>query len=525
MQKFFEVLIQFPEVYIQGHDFPDTDSLASSFAIKEICDFVGVKSTIIYSGFPIDKPNLNSMIKELGINAKYVRKDFTLPEQALLVVVDAQHGAKNITSFKSDNIIIFDHHDFEKDWDESKYLYSDMQPKLGSCSTLIYQYLKEMNMTPSEQLANALLLGLYIDTNNLSVRTTELDREMSNEMSYLSSPNLISRILRTNYTLTDLNGLTEALSRKFIIGKSIVSFIGDYDNNLVGQLSDFLCEIEGTENVILVSEKSNVFRISVRSYGSSPANEIIAALVRHLGDGGGNNVKSAGVIEKAKFAEKFGCKPLQSYILEMVSNITMNSIHLDINKDVISNYKSLELFKPARKKRYNVRYLELYNLFKTTEGYSTVVTLEGAVQVPNTEILVIGPKGEIYPISRDIFESTYEIPTIGEQSALCDNYLDISGIVIMTKDNKVSLTRQQLLKCPVAVSLGQTEVLYYEEESSISITGKYGSLTSPDGAYVMVRPDGEYYLCNREIFKLTYEVIKTEEMTSEFLNRLEEGVV
>ncbi|MER2114158.1 MAG: DHH family phosphoesterase [Solibacillus isronensis] len=525
MEAFFNSLPKYEHVYIQGHDHPDTDSLASSFLMQKMLQHLNVKSTIIYNGPKIDKPILNAMISQLGINVERREQPHSLSDDELLIVVDSQYGGRNITKHEAQNIACFDHHAYESDWESQGYAYVDIQPKLGSCVTLLHEYAKAINLEYDADLACAMLLGLYIDTNNLTANTTDLDRTLSKELNPIVDQNQLTKILRTSYTQKDVEAINECLNCRFHIGSTVISFIRDYDNNLVGQLSDFLCEIEGVENVILVSTREDSYRISVRSYSSIPANTIIQTLTKDIGGGGGNSVKAAGFVSLEGFKNKYGHKPFQSYLLDTIAYSLTDIKYIEYLKDDLFDHVSRSEFFYARKKRYSVRYLDLQELFPNEQGYCSIETIEGLVQVPLTEVLILGVKGEIYPISKDLFNMVYERSTEKNQMAMCDNYLDISGIVVIKGEIRYTLSRKLLLDLPVAYTTDSGEVLASLSEEPIAIKGKYGQLVSPDGAYIIMRSDGEFYLCDKEVFNLTYREVEEEEVRNPLLVQMKEGVI
>ena len=58
-------------------------------------------------------------------------------------------------------------------------------------------------------------------------------------------------------------------------------------------------------------------------------------------------------------------------------------------------------WKPCIKKPVIVHYREIH------PGETVVSTREGITPVLETDLLMMGVEGEVYPISRDIFEKTY----------------------------------------------------------------------------------------------------------------------
>ena len=132
----------FDPVTIQCHDNPDADALGAGFGLYAYFKSLGRQTRLIYSGRnPIQKSNLKIMIDELHIPVEYVRPDEEQPLfiKGLLVTVDCQYGAGNVTKIAADTVAIVDHHQVEIDG----VPLSLIVPALGSCCTLVWKLLRD----------------------------------------------------------------------------------------------------------------------------------------------------------------------------------------------------------------------------------------------------------------------------------------------------------------------------------------------------------------------------------------------
>ena len=126
-------LEQFNPITIQCHDNPDADALASGFALYTYFREMGKEVRIVYTGSSrIQKSNLTMMVKELNIPVIYL-EDVQKHVNGLLITVDCQYGAGNVTKMSADEVAIIDHHQQEI----SDVMLTEIRPNLGSCSTLI----------------------------------------------------------------------------------------------------------------------------------------------------------------------------------------------------------------------------------------------------------------------------------------------------------------------------------------------------------------------------------------------------
>ena len=171
-------LDRFEQITIQCHDNPDADALGAGFGLY--CYFAekGKQVRLVYSGRnEIQKSNLRLMVENLNLPVEYIAPDGCQPAKVdgLLLTVDCQYGAGNVTRIAADAVAIIDHHQVEIEDVEL----SVISPNLGSCSTLVWKMLKEAGYeVTDENLGTALYYGLYTDTNQFSELYNPLDMDM-----------------------------------------------------------------------------------------------------------------------------------------------------------------------------------------------------------------------------------------------------------------------------------------------------------------------------------------------------------
>ena len=193
----------FDPVTIQCHDNPDADALGAGFGLYAYFKSLGRQTRLIYSGRnPIQKSNLKIMTDELHIPVEYVRPDEEQPlfVKGLLVTVDCQYGAGNVTKIEADTVAIVDHHQVEIDG----VPLSLIVPALGSCCTLVWKLLRDakFDIKTEPGLETALYYGLYTDTNQLSEIRNPLDMDMRDDLAF--DAGLINYFKNSNLSLKEL---------------------------------------------------------------------------------------------------------------------------------------------------------------------------------------------------------------------------------------------------------------------------------------------------------------------------------
>lgn len=97
-------------VYIQTHNFPDPDAIASAFGLQRLLELHDISSALCYDG-RLDKLSASKMLEAFQIQMyAYEQLRPTLSEEDYIICVDAQKHAGNITDFVGDEVACIDHH-------------------------------------------------------------------------------------------------------------------------------------------------------------------------------------------------------------------------------------------------------------------------------------------------------------------------------------------------------------------------------------------------------------------------------
>mgnify|MGYP001146172483 FL=1 len=105
-------LQHYQSVTIQCHDNPDADAIASGFALYKYFLSLGRQVQLVYAGRnQIHKSNLLLMVDKLNIPIIYIGDIRAYSEQepagktpGLLITVDCQYGAGNVTCLPAEDV-------------------------------------------------------------------------------------------------------------------------------------------------------------------------------------------------------------------------------------------------------------------------------------------------------------------------------------------------------------------------------------------------------------------------------------
>ena len=338
-------LEKFNPITIQCHDNPDADTIACGYALHTYFSGKGHDVRLIYSGKNrVQKCNLMLMLEKLNIPLTYIS-----PEESdtyingLLITVDCQYGAGNVTRFPAENVAVIDHHQVEIENLERAVI----RPELGSCSTLVWKLLLAAGyeVEAKGNVATALYYGLFTDTNQMAELNHPLDRDARDFIAY--EPTSITLFRNSNISMQELQIAGEAML-KYQYDEDMhfsVVEVQPCDPNILGLIGDFLLQVDKINNSIVYNENQNGYKLSVRScVVEVNAAELAGFLTEGIGSGGGHYEKAGGFISKKMFTEKYADLNIHTYFMERmqlyfksrehsikISNITIFHISIPFN--------------------------------------------------------------------------------------------------------------------------------------------------------------------------------------------------
>ena len=224
-------------VYIQPHNYPDHDAIASAYGLQYLFEQFGVESKIVYQG-NIERNSLKQMIKKLSI--KTYQSYPEMSEKDKIVIVDGCKGNKNVTDLIGDEVAVIDHHQVnKKDLEDISFI--DIRNQLGSCSSIIASYFDEMKIEIPSKIATAFMIGLNMDTSNLTRGLHSVDLHYFTKLYFKSNIDFVQNIIRNFSTFKDLKHY--ALLIDNLETKDNVAFCYFPDGcsiNTLGILADFV---------------------------------------------------------------------------------------------------------------------------------------------------------------------------------------------------------------------------------------------------------------------------------------------
>ncbi|MBQ7839410.1 MAG: DHH family phosphoesterase [Lachnospiraceae bacterium] len=286
------------KVYIQTHNFPDPDAIASGFGLQKLLANFQISSVLCYEG-KIDKLSSRKMTETFGIDLySYDEIKADLTEEDYIICVDSQKNGGNIADFIGKEIACIDHH---PEHGSESYLYRDIR-EAGSCATLIAQYYQRLKVEPDRKTASALLYGIKMDTLHFSRGVTELDIQMFEYLFPRADHFSLEKMEKNNMELSDLKAYGAAIENIVLYGTVGFAFMPfECPDALIAVVSDFILELEEVEVAILYAKRKDGIKFSVRSENRKVhAGKLTENALRKWGNGGGHAFMAGGMIRKEK---------------------------------------------------------------------------------------------------------------------------------------------------------------------------------------------------------------------------------
>lgn len=495
-------ITSYNEIVIQCHDNPDPDAIASGFALYQYLCSIGKNDVkLIYSGHnEITKSNIILLVKYLHIPLIYVTE---LNKPELLVTVDCQYGAGNVRCFDAFHVATIDHHQIEKNDIEI----SRIDQNLSSCSTLMWQLLREeqFDFTVHEDAATALYYGLFCDSNNFSELKHPLDKDLRDEL--LHDGALIRKLKNSNLSINELQIAAAALTSgdnnaayHYTIFRS-----EPCDPNILGFISDIALQVDSIDVCVVYSETPVGFKLSIRSSAKEVhADELAIYLTAMIGSGGGHIEKAGGFISQTKLNE-ICTGSFHTYLKERLYNYFANC-------DIIYSYKhTLSLTEMAfyKKRRFYLQYVRTIDVWPAGTDI-TIRTLECDIDITVSDniYIMIGIKGEVYPIIKDKFLQSYIHCEEQEYQEL--EYFPTAR----EKDSGKSISLEPYSRPCISMSESRIWAKRLVRRTKVfTAWDKDHYMNGKIGDYIAIRADDlqDVYIINNDIFDKTYEPVTEDE--------------
>ena len=277
------------------HINPDGDAIGSTLAMSIALKRLGKEVDIVIDNPPKRFnfiPEYNNI--KLKSNKKY--------DTAIVLDTGSIERVNNLYILESVNkVLVIDHHKTN-----TKYGSVNLVEDYPACCEIVYNLIKEMNITIDEELGVPLAVGLLTDTGGFAhANVLPSTFAMAEELSKVVDISRIYKLVLRTISLNQFNIKKVALDNLefYQNNKLAISYITEEDmkkNNVseddCGILVNIPLEIDTIEVSILLRKYTDTTRVSLRS------NNIDVSSIASL-FGGGGHINAAGITTDIPFDE------------------------------------------------------------------------------------------------------------------------------------------------------------------------------------------------------------------------------
>ena len=291
------------KIYLQTHNIPDPDAIGAAFGLKELLKRFDIDSTICYDG-SIDKLSSSKMLDILNIEM-YADEDIAddMKKDDYIICVDSQKNAGNITDLIGNEIAAIDHHPTTSVNAGVEYKYKDIR-FFGSCCTIIAMYYMDLNISPSPDVATALLYGLRMDTLQFSRGVCSEDISVFAFLHPLTDSTKLKKLEMNNLDFSDLKAYGAAIENIRVfdyLGMVHIPF--DCPDSMVAIVADFILSLIEIDIAVVYCSREDGIKFSIRSESDTvDAGKLIEEVLKDIGSGGGHPTMAGGRIFEKNIA-------------------------------------------------------------------------------------------------------------------------------------------------------------------------------------------------------------------------------
>ncbi len=296
-ESLVDLLKKSQSVLIVMQDNPDPDSIAAALGLRKIANSqTEAQCTLTYGG-SIGRAENKALVRYLSVNLRPLN-DINLTRFDLICMVDTQPKTGN-NSLPEDFIpdIVIDHHPMHPE--TRQCIFTDIRRDYGSTSTILCEYLKQMEINIDTQLATALFYGIRSDTQDLGRETIKADMDAIYFLYPLANKRMLSQIQRGSFDREYFQLLANALKNARVYQNSvIITALGHVNNtDMISEVADLLLRDDSATCTICYGFSDQKILISIRTTNENlEVDKMIKSIVGKSGTGGGHKTYAGGQI-------------------------------------------------------------------------------------------------------------------------------------------------------------------------------------------------------------------------------------
>ncbi len=298
IEQLLDVLEGTEQLLILPHNNPDSDAIASAYALRGLIETrLGLRGDILYKGL-IGRAENKALARYLGHPLRLLQKADLQPE-ATLILVDTQPSRSNNPVPATYPITaVIDHHTWYETNGPITAPFADVRTDLGATSTILTEYIQAAGIELSTELATALFYGIKTSTMGLGRNTSAADAEAYYYLQPHIDVEAVASIETARVPPNYFKSFDIALRAAQIYDGVVISYIGPMSYpDLAAEMADLLLRLEESKWVLCMGVYNDTFILSVRTRRQRDrAGQFVRMIIGPTGTAGGHGTMAGGQI-------------------------------------------------------------------------------------------------------------------------------------------------------------------------------------------------------------------------------------
>ncbi|MDD3312849.1 DHH family phosphoesterase [Pseudodesulfovibrio sp.] len=275
----------------------DPDALGSAMALRRIMARK-VGNIGIAQINEIKRPDNLSMIRYLRIPTHKLIPNLAAQYDKFAMVDSQPHHNPEFAPFKFS--VVIDHHPLLKE-NPVEADFVDIRPKYGAVSTMMTEYLYNMDIRPAKLLATALMYGIRCDTKTFEREFIDADMAAFKYLSKFADSKLMNRISRSEFHLDWMRYFSRAFYNLRRIGHGLYAHCGKVANpDILVIVADFFTRVHNVPWVVVSGTADDRLVVILRGDGlRRDMGKMAQSLMNGLGSAGGHKQAARAEVDVA----------------------------------------------------------------------------------------------------------------------------------------------------------------------------------------------------------------------------------
>ena len=280
----------------------DPDAIASAVAFKRLF-WRKIKKTVICRVNAIKRSDNLAMLRYLHIAIPYIKRIDTSQVTKWAIVDSQPHHHKSLSNIEFS--ILIDHHPPSPD---HAVPFTDIREEYGANASIMIEYLRAANITPSATLATALFYGIKTDTDNFARSSTDADIKAFRYLYPHVNLNIIKKIESSEINKKNAADFRQAFDALQFVGDTAyihMGMVNDSDSLVI--IADFFLKMVEATWCMVSGIYGQKIIIIIRNAGFRlDAGKVAFRLFGKLGSAGGHSSAARAEIPVAVFTTEVG---------------------------------------------------------------------------------------------------------------------------------------------------------------------------------------------------------------------------